>query len=73
MQGPELKTYFTSLEVEESGILPVQGPCLSVQQHFVIELKPTAAFAAPRRLQNTPANSAAVTNGYNYPLEMDHF
>jgi len=59
--------------VEESGILLVQGLCLSAQLHFVIELKPTAAFAAPGRLQNTPANSAAVTDGYDYPLEVDHF
>ena len=73
MQGPELKTYFTPLEVEGSGILLVQGLCLPVQQHFVIELKPMAAFAAPGRLQNTPANSAAVTDGYDYPLEMDCF
>lgn len=73
MRGPELKTYFTSPEVEESGILLVQGLCRFVQQHSVIEVRLRAGFAAPGRLQHTPANSAAVTDGYDYPLEMDHF
>lgn len=71
MQRLNLETYSTSPEVEESGILLVQG--LSVQQHFVMELKPRAGFAASGRLQKTLANSAAVTDNYHYPLEMDYF